>query len=764
MRPLFPRSRPASQAGPWSPLNGLRWLVALGMALALGAVPAPLDSVTLQLKWHHQFQFAGYYAAQEQGYYREAGLDVSIREASPGLDVAQEVAAGRAQFGVGNSSLLLARQKGVPVVVLAAVFQHSPMILMARARSGIATVQDLLGKRVMIEPGADELIAYLREEGVGEASLKLIKHTFNPEDLIKGKVDCISAYATDEPFFLKEAREDFVEFSPRMGGIDFYGDNLFTSQAELRDHPARVKAFREASMKGWKYAMQNQEEIINLILARYGEGRGRAYLRFEAQKMVPLLQPGMVEMGYMYQGRWQHMVDTYTSLGLLPKDFRLDGFLYDPEARTRQNQERLLLAIGLLVALGGVLGGVALVFLRLNLRLKREIATRVQAVEERSRMESQLQHAQKMKSLGVLAGGVAHDMNNVLGAILGFAESNLESHPPGSRSHHAFDTIAKAATRGGRMVRSLLSFARQSPAEERELDLNAILREEVQILAHATLARVRLNLDLAPDLRPILGDPDALTNAVMNLCVNAVDAMPSQGLLTLGTRNVDGAVELRVEDTGCGMPKEVLERALDPFFTTKPEGKGTGLGLTMVYGIVEAHRGRMEIRSEPGGGTCVTLRFPACAPGARAAASEPAAAGRAQEGLAVLVVDDDDLFRHSVMEVLEVLGHRATAAASGEEAVALVAGGFRPDIMMLDMNMPGLGGAGALLQLRSLLPDVPIVVATGRADQAALDLVEAHRQVTLIPKPFSIKELQAHLEPLGGSGPAMAAGPVPADR
>jgi signal transduction histidine kinase len=731
-----------------------RWLLALGLGLALGAAPAPLDRVTLQLKWHHQFQFAGYYAAQAQGYYRDAGLEVNILEAEPGIDVVKELETGHAQYGVGDSSLLLARRKGAPVVVLAAIFQHSPMILMARARSGIATVQDLAGKRVMIEDKADELIAYLRQEGVPEGAMVLMKHTFNPDDLIKGKVDCMSAYGTDEPFFLRNAHENLIEFSPRMGGIDFYGDNLFTSEAEIQTHPARARAFREASLKGWKYAMQHQDELIGLIIARYGERRGRDYLHFEALKMVQLLQPGMVEMGYMYPGRWQHIVDTYADLGLLPRDFRLEGFLYDQEAGIRQTHRRLVLAIGLLVVLGGVLGGVALVFLRLNLRLKKEIATRVQAVEERARLESQLQQAQKMKSLGLLAGGVAHDMNNVLGAILGFAESNLEAQAAGTRAHHAFDTIAKAALRGGRMVRSLLSFARQRPAEERELDLNAVLREEVQILAHTTLAKVQLQLDLAPDLLPVLGDPDALTNALMNLCVNAVDAMTDQGVLTLRTRNVGAdAVEVQVEDTGCGMPREVLERALDPFFTTKPEGKGTGLGLTMVYGIVEAHGGRLEILSAPGDGTCVKLRFPACRAAARAAAEEPEAhAGSGKAGLQVLVVDDDELFRNSVQELLEVLGHKATPAASGEEALALVAGGARPDVMMLDLNMPGLGGADTLQRLRALLPLVPIVVATGRADQAALDLVEAHQHVTLIPKPFRMKELQEHLEPLGRGG------------
>ena len=286
-----PPIRPSHASGAW------RALLALVCWVSLGAAPAPPAKVDLQLKWQHQFQFAGYYAAQEQGYYRDAGLEVAIHEAGPGIDAVQEVVSGRAQFGVGSSALLLSRQQGLPVVVLAAVFQHSPFILMAKAGTGITAGQDFVGKRVMIEPHADELVAYLRKEGVSEKDMTLLPQTFNPMDLIDGKVDGMSAYVTDEPFFLKRDHHEMLEFSPRMGGIDFYGDNLFTSEAELKAHPAQVKAFRDASMKGWKYAMQHPDELVELITSRYGERRGRAYLRYEALKMVSLLQPSLVEMG-----------------------------------------------------------------------------------------------------------------------------------------------------------------------------------------------------------------------------------------------------------------------------------------------------------------------------------------------------------------------------------------------------------------------------------------------------------------------------------
>jgi len=740
-----------------APLPALRCFLLGLLAIALSAAPGPLSPITLQLKWHHQFQFAGYYAAREQGYYRDAGLEVNILEAEPGLDVVNEVVSGRAQFGVGTSALLLFRQRGQPVVVLATVFQHSPIILLARTGAGISSVQDLHGKRLMIEKQADELIAYLRKEGVAENTMTLMEHTFNPADLIAGKVDCMSAYLTDEPFFLDKARFNYLAFTPRMGGIDFYGDNLFTSEGELKAHPERVKAFREASMKGWKYAMQHPEEIADHIIARYGERRGRAYLLYEAQKMNALLQPSLVDIGYMYPGRWQHIADTYVELGLLPRGFPLEGFLYEPEAGVRQVNRRLLTATVVLLGVGIFFGGVALGLFRLYLRLKREVSSREQAEEafrleqgQKARLEQQLQQARKMESLGSLAGGIAHDMNNVLGAILGIASANIEAHPEGGATHRAFETIIRATERGGKMVKSLLGFARQSPAEKRELDLNAILREEVGLLERTTLSKVGLVMDLEPELRPILGDASALTHAFMNLCVNAVHAMPEKGTLTLTTRNHGLEwIEVLVEDTGIGMTREVMDRALEPFFTTKEVGHGTGLGLSMVYSTVKAHQGEIEIHSRPGEGTCVRMRFPACAPAVQTAG--PGAEARpvsSRPALRVLLVDDDELIQSSMEAVLGTLGHSVAMTPSGEAALAAIEAGFDPEVVILDMNMPGLGGSGTLPRLRALLPDVPVLLSTGRTDQVALDLAAAYPNVILLPKPFNIKELQKYLEPI----------------
>jgi CheY-like chemotaxis protein len=338
-------------------------------------------------------------------------------------------------------------------------------------------------------------------------------------------------------------------------------------------------------------------------------------------------------------------------------------------------------------------------------------------------------------------------MNNVLAAILGLASTYLESQPSGSPVHRAFETISKAAQRGGKLVKSLLTFARQSPEESLQLDLNTILREEIRLLECTALAKVHLEVDLAAELQPIRGDAGALTHALMNLCINAVDAMPADGTLTLRTRNIDHDwVEVVVADTGIGMSKEVLEKALDPFFTTKDVGKGTGLGLSTVYATVKAHHGHLEILSEPDQGTRVSLRFHTCEP--MVPAEELANETQPEPfhgALTVLVVDDDELVQSSMQAILDLLGHTVITARSGEEALAKLAARLQPDLVILDMNMPGLGGSGTLPRLRAMLPAVPILLATGRADQASLDLIEANPKVTLLAKPFSVGELRHYL-------------------
>jgi len=291
------------------------------------ASAAPLERVTLQLKWKHQFQFSGYYAAQAKGYYRDAGLEVEIREAPDVGDVPEIVGRGGVEYGVATSNLVIARANGLPVVALAGIFQHSANALLALESSGVGSIHDLAGRRIMVDSNDAEVLAYLRAEGIGPGEFVQVPHTFDAKALFERSIDAISGYITDEPFLLKERGAKWLALSPRAAGIDFYGDTLFTTEREVAARPDRVRKFVDASLRGWAYALAHTEEMADLILERYGRRHSREHLLYEAEAARRLILPEVVELGYMNPGRWRHIADTYAEIGVIPAGVSLDGFL-----------------------------------------------------------------------------------------------------------------------------------------------------------------------------------------------------------------------------------------------------------------------------------------------------------------------------------------------------------------------------------------------------------------------------------------------------
>ncbi|MBW2616365.1 MAG: ABC transporter substrate-binding protein, partial [Deltaproteobacteria bacterium] len=354
-----------------------------------------LDSVILHLKWYHQFQFAGYYAAVEKGYFRESGFDVTLVEGRPGRNAIDEVLAGRAQYGVSNVDVLLNRLKGKPVVVLAAIFQHSPFILLSLKNSGIATPQDLIGRRVMLMKGVNnaEVLAMLHNEGISMGQIRKIDTTFDINDLIDGKTDVFNAYITNEPYFLEKQGIPFSIIRPVTYGIDFYGDCLFAAEREVKDNPGRVKKFREASLRGWEYAMQHPEEIIDVILNKYGSKKTREHLRFEAKEMRNLIMPELMEMGHMNPGRWRHIADTLVQFEMADPEYFLKGFIYDPDPKPDYTWVRWIVGAALSISL--LVGLSAVVLLIINRRFQREVNERRQAeaelVEYRDHLEEMVE-------------------------------------------------------------------------------------------------------------------------------------------------------------------------------------------------------------------------------------------------------------------------------------------------------------------------------------------------------------------------------------
>ncbi|HLO66970.1 MAG TPA: PhnD/SsuA/transferrin family substrate-binding protein [Holophaga sp.] len=383
----------------------------------------------------------------------------------------------------------------------------------------------------------------------------------------------------------------------------------------------------------------------------------------------------------------------------------------------------------------------------------RDISEQRRIEAEKAHLQTQLAQSQKLESLGSLAGGVAHDMNNVLAAIMALAsvhKARTDLDPALARD---LGTIEVACQRGANMVKGLLTYTRKGLAETRSVDLNATVRDLTALLERTTLQKVQVDLDLAPDLKPILGDQAALHHCLMNLCVNSVAAMPSGGRLTIRTHNHGlNATSLEVQDTGVGMPPEVLKRATDPFFTTKGPGTGTGLGLSIVESTVANHRGHLNITSEVGVGTRVTMVFPALEEADPARPEGERMAGTGPEALRVLLVDDDELILMAVPPLVEALGHHCATALGGGAALEALRERPLPDLVILDMNMPDMDGGEVLAGIRRECPDLQVLLSTGKADQRVLDLVSQDRHVALLPKPFTKEDMARELDRVGALG------------
>ncbi|MDP3072431.1 MAG: PAS domain S-box protein [Opitutaceae bacterium] len=380
---------------------------------------------------------------------------------------------------------------------------------------------------------------------------------------------------------------------------------------------------------------------------------------------------------------------------------------------------------------------------------------------ERKRLEHELRQAQKMESLGTLAGGIAHDFNNLLAIINGYAEFCAQSLDEPAVMRKSLREIHNAAQRAGSLVRQILTFSRKTEISFAPVDFNQQIRDLLRMFAETFPRNVTVCLDLLEGMPHLLGDQSQLQQILLNLCVNARDAMPEGGALTLTTRTVPGAsithlgatagrtyACLSVDDTGTGMSPEVRARIFEPFFTTKAGNQGTGLGLAVVYGIVVAHRGCIEVESEPGEGSTFRVYLPVAeSAAANTTPPIPEICPRGRES--ILIVDDEEALRTLLSRALAQKGYAITTAATGLEAINFLSDPARIfDAMLLDLNMPGATGVEVLRAMRICRPGLKVIVVSGHLTHEASMEFEHHGAHTFIQKPYKLDQVSRQLRSL----------------
>ena len=379
-------------------------------------------------------------------------------------------------------------------------------------------------------------------------------------------------------------------------------------------------------------------------------------------------------------------------------------------------------------------------------------------ITDRKRLEAQLIQAQKMEAAGQLAGGVAHDMNNVLTMIMAAASILEEEINPEDELAEDVETIILACRRGRDLTKALLGFARKGLSVHEQLKMAEILSEVVNLLERAAYQRVTIESNVSEQLHDVKGDRSQITQVVMNVCLNAIDAIGQRGRLVITADNVDLAASdldsiaagdyvcLRIIDDGCGMSEEVKQRAFEPFFTTKPVGKGTGLGLAIAFGVIRSHGGDLLIDTELGRGTTVSIYLPAAESGDFDLAP-PEVPFPEDLSATVLVVDDEPQVRSVAERILKKAGCRVLTAADGIEAVEVYrAKGDEIDLVLLDLVMPNMDGADAFVALRDMDPDVTVVVTSGYVEDDRKTALFSHAAVSeFVQKPYTASELLAHI-------------------
>lgn len=711
------------------------------------------EKYVIQLKWFHQFQFAGYYMAEKKGYYLDAGIKVDIREGGPSIDVSKEVLSGAAHFGVLGSELLLHRAESREVVVLAPIMQHSIRAVFADKSKGINYLSDLAGQQLMLNISElPEFMAMFKNEGIPFESLMVESKSSDANRLfLEGRIAGLNGSIANQPYTFESAGKDFITFRPLTYGIDFYGDTLFTTESLAYGETKLVNDFLNASLKGWKYAFDNPEETIRVIIEDYNSSKKSDHLYYEFEKLKSLIAPELVQIGHNNPERWKHIEAVYKDLNMISGQIDLDGFFFNPDYKSELIYKVALWILAALLVLfisfliitfianrrlsrtvflksaqlasaiesmpvliigidcsyritlwnqraehitgrgediaigksvfeilpyllkikdkieknlreGTAYRDMRQLFFEGNKSIYRDISLyplatdkkncavlKIEDVTNQVEMTESLAQNEKLMSLGRMAAGLAHEVNNPLAGIiqstavmsnrlikktdskinLSYAEKAelpieaMDKYLKMREIPKLIDNIEESTKRITKIIDNFLTYSRKASVVPEVFSIQDLIESTLELASieynlktDYDFSDIEIMRDYEHNLPEIESYKSKLQQVLLNILRNGAQEMHLSGTknprFTIDVKfNESSGFRIAIKDNGPGITEEIQNRIFDPFFTTKEMGKGTGLGLSMSYYLIHDFlKGRLSVESEPGKGAMFIIELP----------------------------------------------------------------------------------------------------------------------------------------------------------